>query len=241
MFWSVILISSAIFATAAYTVGPYVWAICTRQLIRKGDTASSVVALTFDDGPDPQYTPRCLKILKEHGVQATFFLVGRKVELHPELVLQILSEGHDVGNHTWSHRHHWKIGPKDAMQDVRVASNVISEKTGGKLRYFRPSFGVMNLFSYWEARRLGQRCVLWSISSGDWAGGAAGRTAEAIASTVADSLEGGAIILLHDSGGAEGAPQTMLDALPKIIAEARRRGLRPVALREMLETANVVR
>jgi peptidoglycan/xylan/chitin deacetylase (PgdA/CDA1 family) len=241
LFWFVIFTAAALLAVAAYTAGPYAWGFCTHGLVRKGGIGSSFVALTFDDGPDPQYTPRCLEILKAHDVHATFFLVGRKAKMHPELVRQILAEGHDIGNHTWSHRHHWKIGPTEAMRDVRAGSTELAQSTGDRVRYFRPSFGVMNLFSYWEARRLGQRCVLWSVAAADWAGGAGGKSADTIVATVAASLNNGSIILLHDSGGADGAPETMLHALPQIINEARRRGLRPVALREMLETAGSAR
>jgi peptidoglycan/xylan/chitin deacetylase (PgdA/CDA1 family) len=220
---------------SVYTLGPYFWGFCSRGIIRKGNSGGDRAALTFDDGPDPRYTPRCLEILKAHGIHATFFLVGQKVRMYPDLVRQILAHGHDVGNHTWSHQHHWRIGPRQAINEVRKGTSEISQSIGDRPRYFRPSYGVMNLFSYWEARRLGQRCVLWSVIAKDWEGGVGGRSAATIAATVGASLEGGSIVLLHDSGGAEGAPATMLDALPDIISEAQRRGLRLVALREMIE------
>ena len=219
----------------AYTLGPYLWGRWVRSVVRNGDQAGKQVAITFDDGPDPLYTPRCLEILNAHRVQATFFLIGRKVKMYPELVRQILAQGHDVGNHTWSHQYHWKIGPRRAMQEVRQGNEEIAQAIGKGPRYFRPAFGIMNLFSYWQARRLGQRCVLWSVEGADWEGGAGGRSAKAIADTITASLQGGSIVLLHDSGGADRAPETMLDALPEIISEAKRRGLRPVAISEMLE------
>jgi peptidoglycan/xylan/chitin deacetylase (PgdA/CDA1 family) len=221
-------------AISAYTLGPYLWGYCTRRVLRQGSAGTAQVALTFDDGPDPQYTPRCLEILQAHGVHATFFLMGKKVRMYPELTRSIQDHGHDVGNHTGAHLHHWIIGPLRSMRDVREGAKEIAQALGTNPRYFRPSFGVMNLFTYWQAQRLGQRCILWSVEAFDWLGGSGGRSAADIASTVRASLQGGSIVLLHDSGGAEGAPGTMLEALPDIISDARRRGLEPVALREML-------
>ena len=231
----IVMLVAAVLLTSAYTVGPYLWGLSIRSVVKRGNSSSKKVALTFDDGPDPRYTPRCLEILNAHRVQGTFFLIGQKVKMYPDLVRQILAQGHDVGNHTYSHQHHWTIGPIRAMRDVRQGDAEIARAVGKGPQFFRPSYGVMNLFTYWQARRLGQRCVLWSIIANDWEGGAGGRSAETIAATVNTSLEGGAIILLHDSGGAERAPETMLEALPGIISEAKRRGLHPVAMREMLE------
>jgi peptidoglycan/xylan/chitin deacetylase (PgdA/CDA1 family) len=98
----------------------------------------------------------------------------------------------------------------------------------------------MNVFTYWQARRQRQHCVLWSIIGKDWEGGAGGRSAQTIVETVASSLKNGSIVVLHDSGGAAGAPDTMLAALPEILAEAKRRGLRPVAISEMFDGKKTV-
>lgn len=227
-----VLAITAVGAIAAYLLGPYLFGLWSHGITRKGKAGSGQVALTFDDGPDPGYTPRCLEILEAHHVHATFFLVGQQVRRYPDLTRQIRAHGHDVGNHTWSHQHHWLLAPRRAMDEVREGSRAISETIGEPPRYFRPPFGVMNLFSYGEAARLGERCVLWSIAAKDWEGG---RSANMIAGTVCTLLKGGAIVLLHDCGGAEGAPEAMLRALPDIISEAKRRGFRLVALSEMIE------
>jgi len=223
--------STAIGVMFTYLLGPYLLGCWSDRLTRRGNARSRQVALTFDDGPDPRYTPRCLEILKAHDIHATFFLIGEQVRRHPDLARQIRAQGHDVGNHTWSHRHHWLIAPRRAIDEVRKGSRAISEVIGEPPRYFRPPYGVMNLFSYREAARLGERCVLWSISAKDWE---AGRSAATLAGSVRTLLTGGAIVLLHDSRGAEGAPEAMLGALPDIISEAKRRGLRLVALSEMI-------
>jgi len=236
----VLLAAAAVLLILGYTEGPYLWGKLARSVVRHGDSAAKEIAITFDDGPDPQYTPRCLDILRSHDVHATFFLIGEKAKRYPDLVRQILARGHDVGSHTWSHQHHWIIGPLKAMREVRQANAELAATIGAMPRYFRPAYGIMNVFSYWQARRQQQRCVLWSVAGNDWEGGAGGRSAKTIADSISGSLENGSIVLLHDSGGADGAPDTMLVALPDIISEAKRRGLRPVAISEMLEKKNVV-
>jgi peptidoglycan/xylan/chitin deacetylase (PgdA/CDA1 family) len=231
----VLLLLMLILLIAVYTIGPYAWGLSLRKVIWRGNSRGSRIAITFDDGPDPRYTPRCLEVLKAHSVRATFFVIGEKVKMHPDLVRQIVAQGHDVGSHTWSHQHHWSIGPVKSMQDVQKGNAEVAAAIGHTPGYFRPSYGLMNFFTYWQARRQRQRCVLWSIAGKDWQGGAGGRTAETIVATVSSSLKNGSIVLLHDSGGAQGAPETMLAALPEILSEAKRRGLRPVPISEMFE------
>jgi len=168
------LISAAVFGTvgvgaiSVYHLGPYLWGFWSRRLTRRGPTFSRKVALTFDDGPDPSSTLRCLEILNPHQVRATFFLVGERVRRHPELARAIRAQGHDVGNHTWGHRHHWLLSPRQAHAEVREGARAITEVIGEPPRLFRPPFGQMNVFSFREAVRLGERCVLGSIAVMDW-------------------------------------------------------------------------
>lgn len=232
------LTSVGIFALAGvggisiYHLGPYLWGSWSHGITRNGNASSQKVALTFDDGPDPRYTPRCLEILKAHQVHATFFLVGEQVRRYPDLAREIRAQGHDVGNHTWGHRHHWLLSPQKAKVEVREGARVIMEVIGERPRFFRPPFGEMNLFSYWAAACLKERCVLWSIAAKDWQ---RGRSAAWITRGVTSRLRGGAIVLLHDSGGAEGAPEAMLQALPDIICETKRQGFQLVSLSQMMD------
>lgn len=214
-----------------YHLSPYLWGFWCHRITRNGDTSSGKVALTFDDGPDPRYTPRCLEILKAHQVHAAFFLVGRKVTRYPELAREIRVRGHDVGNHTLGHRHHWLLLPQKAKAEVREGARAITEAVGQPPRFFRPPYGEMNLFGYREALRLRERCVFWSFPVRDWR---RGRSVDWIVKRVSSRLRAGAIILLHDSGGAEGAPAVMLEALPGIIHEVRRHGLEFVSLSEIM-------
>lgn len=167
-----VLALAAVGATAVYALGPYLQGFRRHRITRRAAAGSTEVALTFDDGPDARYTPRCLDILEQHGVRATFFLVGERVRRHPDLARQIRERGHDVGNHTWSHQHHWCLGPRRSMDEVRGGSRAIAEAIGEAPRYFRPTFGIMNLSTYLASARLGERCVLWSLAARDWGRGA---------------------------------------------------------------------
>lgn len=215
-----------------YHVGPYLLGHRTRGIALRGDASSRKVALTFDDGPDPRYTPRCLEILAAHGVKGAFFLIGRKVRQYPGLAREIAACGHDVGNHTWSHRRHWILSPEKARVEVREGARAITEVLGAPPRLFRPPWGQMNLFTFLEAVRLEERCVFWSLPARDYR---RGLSPGWIVTRVARRLRGGAIVLLHDSGGPEGAPGVMVEALPGIIREAKRQGFQLVPVGEMLD------
>lgn len=226
------LATAGVTGTFIYHLAPYLWGTWARKIIRKGNASSRKMALTFDDGPDPRYTPRCLEILKAHQVQATFFLVGKQVMRHPDLAREIRIQGHILGNHTWGHRRHWLLSPQRAKVEVREGARAITEVVGEPPRYFRPPFGLMNLFTYREAVRLGEQCVFWSIPARDWQ---RGLSAGWIVKRVTSRLRGGAILLLHDCGGAEGAPEVMLKALPDIIHEGRQQGFQWVSLGEVMD------
>ena len=226
-----VLVTAAVAGIGIYYLGPYLLEFWGHGIPGGGSAPSPRVVLTFDDGPDPRYTPRCLEILDAYQVHAAFFLIGEKVRRYPELTRQIRTRGHDLGNHTWSHRRHWLLSPQRAEVEVREGMRAIAEVSGEPPRFFRPPFGQMNLCSYRAAARLGERCVLWSLPGKDWR---RGRSPGWIVRRVTLRLRGGAIILLHDSGGAEGAPDVMLKALPDIIQEAKRRGFRLVSLSEMM-------
>jgi peptidoglycan/xylan/chitin deacetylase (PgdA/CDA1 family) len=119
--------------------GVYVKALC------RAKTTREVVALTFDDGPHPDYTPRILDVLARHGVKTTFFVVGEKAEAHPEIVRRIVAEGHLVGNHTYSHstRFPW-MSERKMKEEIHRCDVVLKKTTGERPVLFRPPFGVTN-------------------------------------------------------------------------------------------------
>ena len=193
------------------------------------------VALTFDDGPDPRYTPLVLNILKEYQVKACFFVLGKKAQAHPELVARIHREGHEVASHGYSHHFSWLLGPRGIRQEVQRAAAVIQEITGQPPRLFRPPWGLFNLYSLFLGRLHRQQVVLWSFLSWDW-----GRrsTPDSIAQRVLSRVQDGAILVFHDSGdvpfAAPDAPGKMLSALPAILAELKARNLEITPLKKQL-------
>lgn len=149
------------------------------------------IALTFDDGPDPESTPVLLDGLRERGVKATFFVIGTNVEKHPELVVREAKEGHIVGNHTYHHVEVTKLGEAEAEEEIVKNSALIERITGKPTEYMRPPFGA------WQ-RGLELRMkvvpVLWTVDPLDWTTA----NEEEIVNKVVTDVEENDIILLHD-------------------------------------------
>lgn len=184
------------------------------------------VALTFDDGPDPQRTPAVLDLLARQGVRATFFVVGARAEAHPELVRRMAAEGHVVGNHSYTHS--WRFPLRSlgrTMEELRRTGEVLQRITGLRPRLFRPPFGVTNPTIARAVRRLGLDPVGWSIRSLD----TMGQSPERVAARILRRLHPGAVILLHDRcAGSERLVGLLVEGL-------RSRGLEPVTLPELFD------
>ena len=159
-----------------------------------GGTEKPRIALTFDDGPHPRYTPEILDILKEYGVSATFFSVGSNAENHPHLIRRIRDEGHELGNHTHNHLHVAKLSKEELCVDIESAQRVLEELGASPIRLFRPPEGVCteDLKSYCEQK--GMTIVLWSVDTRDWAHTPVQEICENVKANVRD----GSIILMHD-------------------------------------------
>ena len=117
------------------------------RVFRRG-TGSNDFALTFDDGPDPLYTPRLLDLLKQYNMKATFFLVGSHAEKHPEVVKRIHSEGHLIGIHNYVHKSNWFMRPVTVRKQVKRTDDIIYSITGERSSYYRPPWGIVNLFDF---------------------------------------------------------------------------------------------
>lgn len=201
-------------------------------LLFRVQTDEPVVALTFDDGPDPATTERFIAALGDS--RATFFVLGMNVRRWPDLARAMAEAGHELGSHGDSHRTMTRVPPRGTLRELRQAQRTIVESTGVTPRFYRPPYGRFNLASWLETARLGMRRTLWTAGARDWEAEA---TPELIAERILSAATPGAILLLHDSDGDPGAPEHTLAALPAILAGFRERGLRSVTLSELVRSA----
>jgi peptidoglycan/xylan/chitin deacetylase (PgdA/CDA1 family) len=186
----------------------------------RGPRTTRRLALTFDDGPDPDWTPRVLDALAGAGARGTFFLVGQRAERAPALVRRMAAEGHEIANHSWSHRSLWLCGPRATTREIGRGHDALAAMTGVAPRHFRPPWGMVNAAMFPALRRVGERCVFWSIQPE----GQRPRPAERQVAHVLHRAHPGAIVDLHDAEGTPAAPARVLQALPPLLAGLRERG-----------------
>ncbi|MBX3171990.1 MAG: polysaccharide deacetylase family protein [Candidatus Eremiobacteraeota bacterium] len=151
------------------------------------------VALTFDDGPSED-TPALLDLLQEEGVKATFFVIGRQVEKYPEVVRRIVADGHQLGNHTYSHPNLMICTPGRTRRELERVQQQIQELTGQKPTFWRPPFGFRSPWTQSAADQLGLRAALWTVNPRDFQDPGV----EVIVSRTLEAMDKGVIILLHD-------------------------------------------
>jgi peptidoglycan/xylan/chitin deacetylase (PgdA/CDA1 family) len=188
------------------------------------------VALTFDDGPHPQGTPIVLETLREAGGTATFFLAGEQVARRPALAAEIVAAGHRVELHCHRHRNLLRLTVRDFLEDAERGRAAIEEATGQAIADYRPPYGIFSSATLRAVRRRGWRPVLWSRWGRDWTRRA---TAQSIARRAGSGVRAGDILLLHDADYYS-APDSWVRtaaALPLILDELERRGLRSISLR----------
>lgn len=217
---TLMLILFMVWASADVGSNIYLKTIC------KAETEDKVIALTFDDGPEDAMTEKVLDVLKKYNIQATFFLVGSKVEQYPDIVKRIFEEGHIVANHTYLHSGFFPLSTrKQVEQELTKCATSIQETIGKRPKLFRMPFGVTNPIIGKVVRSLGFKTIGWSIRSLDTV---QGKTREEIAQKVQKELHPGAIILLHDR--CDGADVL----LENIINIAQKNGYTFIALDKMI-------
>lgn len=199
---------------------------CSPRVIRKLPDSPTQIALTFDDGPDPLYTPRLLDLLRAMEVKASFFLVAERAWHNPDLVRRIVYDGHDVGLHSLSHRPAWLFSPRQTWLDL-ARSVMIFKELDLPVVFYRPPWGLFNLCTQLFSSRQGLKTILWNVEAHDWSRQA---SVESISAALAGKVKAAAVILLHDSGGAPEAPGRTLQALQEIIPQFKQKGLEFVTL-----------
>ncbi len=202
------------------------WPAVRRQLPRLHGTGSpDHLALTFDDGPDPESTPRLLDLLADLGVRATFFVLGSMVAVAPDLTRRLVTDGHELGLHGWHHRNSLLVAPVALRRSLVRALDTVQEVAGTRPVLYRPPYGVVTGGTLWAAHSLGLSTVLWGAWGQDWSVRA---TPSTVLRSLAPDVRGGATVLLHDSDctSSPGAWRSMLGAVRPLVDGARDAGLR---------------
>lgn len=205
-------------------------------LIRNVAVKEKIVALTFDDGPDPVSTPLLLDILRNHQAQATFFVVGSKVEKYPQIIRLMAADGHEIANHSYSHADFNRLQKDQILEEIRKTNQLIEQIGGQSPHLFRPPGGYLShemvdltlkegmVVAYWT----------WQQDSKDWR---RGNTAAAIAAHIVKNIRPGQIIILHDAG--QNGLQTA-NAVKLLLEKLQPQGYRFVSMGELVKRGSEV-
>jgi peptidoglycan-N-acetylglucosamine deacetylase len=189
------------------------------------------VAITFDDGPDLQFTPQILKKLKKYGVKATFFLLGQNAEKHPDMVKQIAKDGHIIANHSYSHPNFAKTPEEKYKEEILKTDRLLKDLVGYFPKFVRPPYGSITEKQLNWATTEGFMIVQWSVDTLDWKG----LSGDEIANKIMGNAFPGSVLLQHS---ASGVPlQGTVDSLDKFIPNMIKKGVRFVPLTKMFNTS----
>lgn len=183
------------------------------------------IAMTFDDGPHPHNTPRLLDMLRERNIKATFYVIGRNVDLYPNVVRRTVAEGHEIGNHSYTHRSLSTLSDATVREEITKTRDAIARAAGVQPRTLRPPYGALKQAQrQWIHQEYGLPTILWSVDPLDWKRpGPAAVTSRILAGTTP-----GAIVLAHDLHG-----QTV-DAMPATLDGLLRKGFKFVTVSQLL-------
>jgi peptidoglycan-N-acetylglucosamine deacetylase len=204
----------------------------------RGPSQPRLVALTFDDGPTSRDTPLILDVLREEGVRATFFVIGRHATRLPDIVAREAAEGHEIGNHGFDHRVLPLRSPTFIRNQIRRTSDAIERACGARPTLFRASHGWRNPWVNREAARAGCAAVGWTL--GVWDTDRPG--ASAVRQRVLEGVEAGCVLLLHDGRGmeADADASQVVEALPDIVRSLKAKGYQFVTVSEMMRASSEV-
>lgn len=207
-----------------------------KNTIYRFDTNEKKVALTFDDGPSPVWTPRILIELKKANVKATFFMLGEHVLKYPDIARQVVSEGHEIGNHSFTHHVLLYYTDEELVKEIKDTDKAIKEVTAHSTKLFRPPKGWLRAHEKQLVEKLGFKVILWSLNSKDWVN----FDDKYMREYIIRNIKPGDIILFHDSGGAfstEGGDrkETVLTIF-RLVEKLREKGFEPVTISELLKS-----
>jgi peptidoglycan-N-acetylglucosamine deacetylase len=186
------------------------------------------IALTFDDGPDKKLTPRLLDLLAQHHIHATFFVVGENAAAHPEILQRALREGHEIGNHSWSHPNFAKMSEEAVRSQVRRTEEAITNATGLRPTLLRPPYGsVTARQKRWLHDELGYEIILWDVDPLDWKNPGP----SVVTNRIVKETRAGSIVLSHDIHA-----QT-IEAMPQTLRELEEKGFQFVTVSQLLKMA----
>lgn len=161
----------------------------------RGSSAYPLVAMTFDDGPHPQNTPRLLDMLSKRNIKATFYVIGGNVDRYPHIARRIVAEGHEIGNHTYTHRKLTSLGSSEVRKEMQRTQDAIARATGVKPRTMRPPYGALRTDQRVTImKEFGYPTILWSVDPRDWQRPGP----SVVTSRILAGAGSGAIILAHD-------------------------------------------
>lgn len=192
------------------------------KIIKKIPTKDKVIALTFDDGPDPQYTPKLLDVLKKNNIKCTFFVLAENAQKYPHIIKSIKNEEHYIGLHSLKHTNEIFLSPHQIRKNFSKALNIM-DNLGIEIKFFRPPWGIFNPLTYYYSKFYNLKIVLWSIHAMDWSRWV---TEDYIIKRLTSNIRPGDIILLHDSRGSRNSPNKTIKALKIIVPLLKRRGYR---------------
>lgn len=202
-------------------------------VITRVQTNEKVVALTFDDGPDPATTPAVLENLAKHDVKATFFVVGQRAEAHPQLLKKISAAGHELGNHSYSHQDFNRVTGSEIRTEITRTNKIIEKITGQKSILFRPPGGYLSneMIRITQEEKVKVAYWSWETDSKDWRSS----NSKQIADFVTNHIAPGQIIILHD-GGKNGLITAR--AVDLMIGQIKEKGYRFVTMGELMKLEN---
>ncbi len=190
-------------------------------------TDKNVIALTLDDGPHPEFTPKVLELLKEFNSKATFFLIGKNAEKYPELVKQIIADGHVIGSHSYAHTNNYGFLSRNGVtKDIMKSQKVLFDITKRNVQFFRPPFGVTNPNIARAVKNLSLKTFGWSVRSYD----TVAKNSETVFKKVTANLKNGDIVLLHDTS------ELSVDALEKVLTHLKIKNMNSVTLTTLFNT-----